>query len=155
MPQDDPAAFGPELIDVLLRHAPRDTDGEVTSTLIGLHGALVGYWRGVDLSDRGSDAMAAVVSPVELLLGRYRPRTLFGLRRLLGFIADDMAADGPPRRLGWVHAARDSARHLARLEMHRRDREGIAPLRLASPVVGEAFDSPTWAIDRETEGRIV
>ena len=148
MAQDLPS-LGSEMIEILLRQAPRDGDGEVTSTLIGLHGAVRGYWRGVDLDDRGVDVMVAVLHPVEALLGRYRPRTLFGLRRLLEFIAQDMAEDGPPQRRAWLNAALDSARQLARLEVQRRQSQGIALLRLDSPRLGEAYDSPVWTSDRD------
>jgi hypothetical protein len=150
-PIDDPAEVGPALIETLLRHAPRDADGEVTGTLIALHGAVRGWWQGGHLGDRGADTMAAMLQPIEALLGRYRPRTLFGLRRLLDLIAADLDLHGEERaaatRRAWVAAARDSAHQLARLELHRTDRQGIERLRLDSPLVGEPFDSPRWARD--------
>ena len=144
----DLASFEREMIDTLLRHAPRDGDREVTSTLIGLHGALSGYWRGVFLDDQGAEAVLAILDPVEELLGRYRPRTLFGLRRLLDFVAEDMAADAEPKHRAWVNAALDAAGALARLEVQRRDRQGIALLRLDSPLLGDPDDSSRWTRDR-------
>jgi hypothetical protein len=137
------------MIETLLRHAPRDGDGEVVGTLIGLHGALRGYWRGAALSDEGGEAVAAVLSPVEQLLGRYRPRTLSGLRRLLGFIADDMAEHDERDRRPWLAAAQDAAGQLARLEHDRSAREAVPLLRLASPLVGQPYDSPLWQTDRD------
>ena len=145
---DDPAALGTELIKTLLQAAPRDQDGEVVATLVGLHRALGAYIEDSSLDTEAVNGVNAVLDPIENLLTRYRPRSLYGLKMLLGFIADDL--DGDPSRsrqaAGWVRAAQESAALLALKETERLQDSGVPRLRLDSPVVGHDLGSTGWVL---------
>jgi hypothetical protein len=140
------------MIEALMAAAPRERDGEVVGTLIGLHRALRIYVEECSLNDDAVNDVNAVLYPVEDVLGHYRPRSLAGLKAVLSFCVEQLGGelDKSDQVRTWLAAAAESAGLLARLETGRLHDQGIARLRLASPVTGRASDSACWAIP---EGR--
>ncbi|NBC34089.1 MAG: hypothetical protein GVY13_15555 [Alphaproteobacteria bacterium] len=148
---DEPRSLGAALARTLLETAPRDRDGEIITTLIGLHRALRGYIEECSLDGEAVNDVNAVLHPVEDLLGRYRPRSLAGVKALLAFCVEtfDGEMDKTDEIKLWLAAATESVELLARQETIRYYDKGATRLRLSSPIPGEPVDSPRWAMSEK------